>query len=50
VIWGQENALTVFVTRDYTGISRKFESDPLRYYTRHRGTEEIPMGWAVLDW
>ena len=30
-----ENRLTVFLTRDYTGISRDFAHDPLRYLTRH---------------
>ncbi|NUQ00586.1 MAG: hypothetical protein HUU35_12105, partial [Armatimonadetes bacterium] len=29
------NLLRVFLTRDYTGISRGFEQDPLRHATRH---------------
>ena len=31
---GQENVLTMFVTRDYTDISRDFKQDPLRYTAR----------------
>ncbi|MDX9982027.1 MAG: glycoside hydrolase family 2 TIM barrel-domain containing protein, partial [Lentisphaeria bacterium] len=31
---GEENSLRVFLTRDYTGISRDFEHDPLRYTAR----------------
>lgn len=34
VKWGGENALTVFVTRDYTGISRNFEQDVYRHRIR----------------
>ena len=41
VRYGEPNALRVFVTRDYTGISRNYEQDVLRYYTRTR--TKIPM-------
>ena len=34
---GKDNVLQVFVTRNYTGISRGFKDDPLRYLTRARG-------------
>jgi beta-galactosidase len=34
VRWGEVNRLAVFVTRDYTGISRGFEQDPLRRAAR----------------
>ena len=42
VAWGEKNSLRVFVTRDYTGISRNFTQDPLRFTTRAK----IPMA----DW
>ncbi len=34
ITFGADNDLRVFVTRDYTDISRGFEQDPLRYRTR----------------
>jgi beta-galactosidase len=34
LIAGQENTIRVFVTRNYAGISRDFEHDPLRYTAR----------------
>jgi beta-galactosidase len=40
VVFGGDNTLTVFLTRDYTGISRDFAHDPLRYLTRH---DKIPI-------
>lgn len=44
---GQPNALTVFVTRDYTGISRGFKADVLRYASR-AGDDPIPMAhWGL---
>ncbi len=44
VIFGKENVLRVFITRDYTGISRGFEADPLRFQIR----KEIPVAqWPM---
>lgn len=41
---GQENVLRVFLTRDYTGISRDFAHDPLRYSARGPGSgSPLPM-------
>jgi beta-galactosidase len=43
---GQPNTLRLFLTRDYTGISRSFEQDVLRYYTRTR--EKLPQSeWGL---
>ena len=45
VAWGGTNVLRVFVTRDYSGISRGFAEDPLRYTTR---ANKIPMAsWPM---
>ncbi|OGV67710.1 MAG: hypothetical protein A3K19_10755 [Lentisphaerae bacterium RIFOXYB12_FULL_65_16] len=35
---GKDNTLRVYLTRDYTGISRDFEHDPLRYTARGPGS------------
>jgi beta-galactosidase len=44
---GKTNTLSVFNTRDYTGISRNFEQDVLRYLSRHVN-REIPMSqWGL---
>lgn len=41
------NELLVFVTRDYTGISRNFEQDKLRYLARHV-RRQVSMGrWPM---
>ncbi|MCF7849988.1 MAG: hypothetical protein K9M45_14135, partial [Kiritimatiellales bacterium] len=47
--FGADNKLTVFVTRNYTGISRGFEDDPLRYYTRGpKSPRPVPVAhWAL---
>ena len=39
---GKDNVLRVFLTRDYTGISRGFKQDSLRYLSRS-GDNEMPM-------
>ncbi|AHF94788.1 hypothetical protein OPIT5_26920 [Opitutaceae bacterium TAV5] len=39
---GRENTLTVFNTRDYTGMSRTFEQDLLRH-TARTGREKLPL-------
>ena len=45
---GQENLLRIFITRNYTGISRGFEQDLLRYIARTNEWGEIPMDrWAM---
>ena len=45
---GAENLLRVFLTRDYTDITRKFEQDPLRHISRTHEFGSIPMaGWAM---
>ncbi|MCY3021333.1 MAG: hypothetical protein NTW87_20150 [Planctomycetota bacterium] len=47
---GEDNVIRVFVTRNYTGISRPFEKDPLRYTARGphaqnpTPVEQWPMG------
>ncbi|HAI11677.1 MAG TPA: hypothetical protein DCM28_08225, partial [Phycisphaerales bacterium] len=44
---GQTNTLLIFTTRDYTGISRNFEQDVLRYHAR-KLRREIPMSqWGM---
>lgn len=43
VKWGGENVLTVFVTRDYTGISRNFEQDVYRHRIRTSQEEADTM-------
>ena len=40
---GQPNTLWVYLTRDYTGISRTFEQDVLRYTTRGPQGRRAPM-------
>lgn len=40
---GQPNELWVYLTRDYTGISRGFEEDVLRYTTRGPTGRRAPM-------
>ncbi len=40
---GQPNELWVYLTRDYTGISRTFEQDLLRYTTRGPTGRRAPM-------
>ncbi len=48
VAWGEENILDVFVTRDYTGISRGFEEDHLRYRVRGPQGRNLPMArWSM---
>ncbi|MFZ2654198.1 MAG: hypothetical protein WAX69_04735 [Victivallales bacterium] len=45
---GQENLIRVFVTRSYTDISRKFEQDKLRYYSRNNEWGATAKGnWGV---
>jgi beta-galactosidase len=46
---GQENTVRVFVTRNYTGISRDFAHDPLRYTARGPISHSpLPMEkWAM---
>ncbi len=45
---GAENALRVFLTRDYTDISRQFEQDPLRFISRTHEFGAIPMErWSM---
>lgn len=44
LVAGQDNVLRVFLTRDYTGISRDFEHDPLRYSGRGpKSSSPLPM-------
>ncbi len=48
VAWGNENTLGVFVTRDYSGISRGFEQDHLRYRVRGPQGRNLPMErWSM---
>jgi|GEM_PF-1668612 beta-galactosidase len=45
---GPEQELLVFLTRDYTGISRGFEEDPLRYRTRGPKGRNLPtVRWGL---
>jgi len=44
--FGKTNTLDVFITRDYTGISRSFEQDVLRYRVRKLG----PSPLKVSQW
>lgn len=45
---GGENTVRVFVTRDYTDISRTFEQDRLRYVSRTGSTGKVEMDkWGV---
>jgi beta-galactosidase len=44
--FGKANSLDVFITRDYTGISRGFEQDVLRYRVRKLG----PSPLSVSQW
>ena len=37
------NTLRLFITRDYTGISRGFEEDTLRYLTRGPRARKLPL-------
>lgn len=47
VLVGKLNTLLVFNTRDYTGISRNFEQDVLRYQARHVN-RKIPVSkWGL---
>jgi beta-galactosidase len=47
VDWGGENYLRIFVTRDYSGISRPFEQDKLKYLSRNTKRLSIPMkNWS----
>lgn len=41
VRYGEPNTLRLFLSRDYTGISRTYEQDVLRFYTRTR--QKLPM-------
>lgn len=43
-----ENQLRLFVTRDYMGISRAFEKDPLRYLSRGREHQKEALGKYAL--
>ncbi len=48
VRFGADNELRVFLTRDYTDISRGFEQDPLRYRTRGPQGRKLPMArWGL---
>lgn len=44
---GQSNAITAFVTRDYTGISRGFKDDALRYAARG-GADPLPVSRCAM--
>ncbi|HEY9256906.1 hypothetical protein [Chitinophaga sp.] len=46
LLYGQTNTLRIFITRNYTGISRNFAADPLRFKSRQGGGVPIPMA----DW
>lgn len=46
LLYGQQNTLDIFITRNYTGISRDFAADPLRYKSRQGNGTPIPMA----DW
>ena len=43
ITFGADNELRVFVTRDYTDISRDFADDPLRYRTRGPQGRNLPL-------
>ncbi len=42
---GQANTIRVYVTRNYTGISRDYAHDPLRYAAR--GGADTPSAWGM---
>ena len=45
---GADNVIRVFVTRDYTDISRTFEQDRIRYICRNSATGKVAMeNWGV---
>ncbi|MFZ2657486.1 MAG: glycoside hydrolase family 2 TIM barrel-domain containing protein [Victivallales bacterium] len=45
---GEENSVRVFITRDYTDISRNFEQDRIRHICRTHEFGAIPMDqWAM---
>ncbi|MDD4922051.1 MAG: hypothetical protein PHS30_06180 [Bacteroidales bacterium] len=47
-LFGKENTLRVFITRNYTGISRNFQADPLRFQVRQGGVNAIPLSqWPM---
>lgn len=46
--WDKPNQARIFLTRDYSGISRRFEEDVLRYQARAAKGNELPMEkWAL---
>ncbi len=46
--FGGENEVRLFVTRDYTGISRGFTEDPLRYRSRGPEGRNLPLSrWGL---
>lgn len=48
LLYGQTNTLDVFITRNYSGISRGFSEDPLRYQSRQGSGAIIPMAeWPM---
>lgn len=48
VKYGKQNTLDVFVTRNYTGISRGYEADVLRYQVRKLGPAVVPVSqWPM---
>lgn len=47
VRYGKPNVMLVFNTRDYTGISRNFEQDLLRYYARERRIKVPINEWGL---
>ena len=46
--WDKPNQARIFVTRDYSGISRSFQDDVLRYQARAAEGHKLPMEkWAL---
>jgi len=46
--WDKPNHARIFVTRDYSGISRSFQDDVLRYQARAAEGHKLPMEkWAL---
>ena len=46
--WDKPNQARIFVTRDYSGISRSFQDDALRYQARAAEGNKLPMEkWAL---
>lgn len=48
VDYGKENTLDIFITRNYTGISRGYEQDVIRYQVRKLGPNVMPVNqWPL---